>query len=285
MMAVLGAIGSVLLFLLKAVLILLGVILGLILLLILIPSSVYLVYENQQWLVSLRVLGIRFRVFPLPSWLERFLQGKEPQENTPQEKWQPQPKEEEPAQSPMEERASAEPKLQKEPPVEQAGEQPALQKQPIQQEPLKEPQAPPQGTKAEPQTQPVQSNSQKADSLPKPEPSAVEKVVALLKTATGAAKISMKGIWVSVWVRWPIQGKDPAATAISFGRWNGWVGGISAVLSNLMQFRLRKLDLIPDFAGEYQGKEKLQAKITASPLMFLIAGVWVLKELKNNKIL
>ncbi len=285
MMAILGAIGSVLLFLLKAVLVLLGIFLGLVLLLILIPVSVYIEYENKEYIVKLRLLGIQFQVYPIPKWAERFFHKPELEYHQPS---QPEQHQHETAQ-PMSDVHKGQPlNTQPEPPPKPQKEAVFEKKESIHETVIE----PPKQQPAKENPKPIQSVTidLKKEKIPpvkksEIEPSTIEKVVSLLKTAKGAVKIAMKGIWVSVWVRWPIQGKDAAKTAISFGRWNGWIGGICASLSNLMQFRLRKLDLIPDFAGEYQGKEKLQAKITASPLVLLIAGFWALKELKNNKIL
>ena len=282
MMAVLGAIGSILLFLLKTVLVLLGVFLGFGLLLIVIPLSIYVEYENKEYTVKIRVLGILFQVYPVPKWAKRFFQKSEPEYHQPS---QTEAHQEKPIQS-MPDLSEGQPtNTQSEPPPKPQKEVVLEKIEPVYESVKKPPKQPPQ-TQKKPVSNSIDLTKEKNPPVEKQkvEPSLIEKVVSLLKTATGAVKIAMKGIWVSVWVRWPIQGKDAADTAISFGRWNGWIGGICAALSNLMQFRLRKLDLIPDFAGEYKGKEKLRAKITASPLMFLIAGFWALKELKKNKI-
>ena len=277
MMAILAAVGGILLFLLKAILILLGVLVGLIVLFLIVPVSVDAVYEKQEYTVKVGLFGIPIQVYPVPGWLKRFLG-----EETEDEPEPPVTGTDAESQS-----ASMQTAQQQQPPKPQE-----VQKQ-SQQQPSNEPLSQPTPKKEQP--------SEKAETPPKAETATkeapaqkvekksasnidIQKILSILETANGAIARLMKGIWISLWIRWPIQGQDAADTAVSFGKWNARVGGICALLSNLMQFRLRQLDLIPDFQGEYQKQERVRVKLTASLILLCIALLWALNQLKKKKI-
>ena len=110
-----------------------------------------------------------------------------------------------------------------------------------------------------------------------------EKLLALLRTVRGGLRLLFKGIWVTVWIRWPIQAEDAARTALLYGKANAWIGGAAAVLAHLFQFRLRQLGLAPDFLGDKQGRGEVSCRITASLPVLAAAPVWTLVPLKKQK--
>ncbi len=266
MMAVLSAVGAVLLFLLKVIGILLGVLVALGLLFLLVPISVDVVYEHQEYVVHLVLFGIPIKLYPVPNWLKRLL-GLD-QEDTDETK-QPIPEPQQEKAAPVKEQA---------PSIEAKQDERPHTKTVAPEKPKEAVPAPPQ-PKEEPATQPGSKSSPSKRKID------FQQILSILETARGAIGIVMKGIWLSLWIRFPIRGQDAADTAVSFGKWNARIGGICALLSNLMQFRLRKLDLIPDFQGEYEGQERIRVKLTASIFVFCIAAIWTLIQLKQKKIL
>lgn len=111
-----------------------------------------------------------------------------------------------------------------------------------------------------------------------------EKLLVLLRTAKGGLRLLFKGIWITLWVRWPVRAEDAAQTALRYGRANAWIGGAAAVLAHLFQFRLRQLELAPDFLGDKQGKGEISCRITASLPVLAAAAVWTLVQLKKQKV-
>ena len=109
-------------------------------------------------------------------------------------------------------------------------------------------------------------------------------LLALLRTVRGGLRLLFKGIWVTVWIRWPIQAEDAARTALLYGKANAWIGGAAAVLAHLFQFRLRQLELAPDFLGDKQGRGEVSCRITASLPVLAAAAVWTLVQLKKQKV-
>ncbi len=111
-----------------------------------------------------------------------------------------------------------------------------------------------------------------------------EKLLALLRTAKGGLRLLFKGIWITVWLRWPVRAEDAAQTALRYGKANAWIGGAAAVLAHLFQFRLRQLELAPDFLGDKQGRGEVSCRITASLPVLAAAAVWTLVQLKKQKV-
>lgn len=257
---VLGFVCKLVLWLLLAVVVLL-------LLVLILPISVTLRYEKQMYSVKVRWLGISMQVYPVPSWIKKLSSKKQQSEPLQPEK-SPQ-KEKQPHTAGKREKSKSNP-LPSTPKVD-SPQQPNIQT---------EKQSPPSVQKIPP----TQEKAVPKPEMPKPSKDKVNKVAGILSAIRGPVALLLKGIWVSVWVRWPIQGTDAADTALSFGRWNGWIGGICATLSHVVQFRLRKLDLIPDFQGEYEGEEMVQLRITAILGMALVAAIFFLKRAKEESI-
>lgn len=275
MMAFLGAVGAAVWLVVRVLLVLLGIAVALVLLLVLIPVSVRLRYSQQSgFSVRVRVMGIPLRVWPLPAWLEKRLNSSEP-EQQPEESTPP---------------AQAAPPPQPAPPPsvpQPAPAQPAS-KQPPAPAPEGTEQGKPgsQGQPAEPAPPPRQPAAAPADAREKEEQmrQGTEKLLALLRTAKGGLRLLFKGIWITVWLRWPVRAEDAAQTALRYGKANAWIGGAAAVLAHLFQFRLRQLELAPDFLGAKQGRGEVSCRITASLPVLAAAAVWTLVQLKKQKV-
>ena len=56
------------------------------------------------------------------------------------------------------------------------------------------------------------------------------------------------------------------------------------MLAHLFQFRLRQLELAPDFLGDKQGRGEVSCRITASLPVLAAAAVWTLVQLKKQKV-
>ena len=85
---------AVLLTVAKVLLILLAVVLGLVLLVLLIPITVGLHFENGEFRVWLRLWFVKFGVFPVPGWLQKLIDrfaGGEKKEKHPRKKDEPAP--------------------------------------------------------------------------------------------------------------------------------------------------------------------------------------------------
>lgn len=94
--------------------------------------------------------------------------------------------------------------------------------------------------------------------------------------------MACKGIWVSLWVEWPVQGQDAADTALSAGRWNARAGGLCALAANLFQFRLRRLYFAPDFLGSYKQQGHIRLRVAASPVFLLAAAVVFFRQSRSE---
>lgn len=105
----------------------------------------------------------------------------------------------------------------------------------------------------------------------------------MLSAAGAAARVACKGIWVSLWVEWPVQGQDAADTALSAGRWNARVGALCALAANLFQFRLRRLYFAPDFLGSYKQQGHIRLRVAASPVFLLAAAVAFFRQSRSKQ--
>ena len=273
MTAVLAAVAAFLWLVIRILLTLLGVVLAL----VLIPVSVRLGYSQQKgFSTRVRVMGIPLRVWPLPGWLEKRLHASEEEVTS-----QPVPPESAPrpasGSEPSQPAAPAAPTPQTHAPAAaptaQENAAPSKAAAPAQSQP--EPSAAAQPSKE------VQPSRQKQEQQLH---SGTEKLLALLRTVRGGLRLLFKGIWVTVWICWPIQAEDAARTALLYGKANAWIGGAAAVLAHLFQFRLRQLELAPDFLGDKQGRGEVSCRITASLPVLAAAAVWTLVQLKKQKV-
>lgn len=268
MTAVLAAVAAFLWLVIRILLTLLGVVLALVLLLVLIPVSVRLGYSQQKgFSARVRVMGIPLRVWPLPGWLEKRLHASE--EDVPS---QPAPPESAPR--PASGSEPSQPAAPAAAPMAQENAAPSKTAAPTRSQPKSSAAA------AQPSKE-VQPSRQKQEQQLH---SRTEKLLVLLRTVRGGLRLLFKGIWVTVWIRWPIQAEDAARTALLYGKANAWIGGAAAVLAHLFQFRLRQLELAPDFLGDKQGRGEVSCRITASLPVLAAAAVWTLVQLKKQKV-
>lgn len=275
---------SIIGFLIKFVVGLLGVVLLLLILLLVVPISIVVRYEQKQIAVKVHIFGIRIPVYPVPKWIEKMMKKKEDALQEDMQKFE----EEQTASFEQNQKNDSRSSAQTEPTEKKTVDLPTEQNSSSTVQEVTVQETPPQKnrTNAEPVKEQPQEKSQSPSESPTmdktPKTSDIENILKMLSAGKGALAIIMKGIWLSLWVRLPVQGADAADTAISFGKWNGWIGGVCAVLSNIMQFRLCQLDLIPDFVGEYKDQEMVQVKLTAVLFVGILAGLFFLKEMKTK---
>lgn len=252
---------AVLLAVLKGIGILLLVLLVLLLLLLVVPVVIDAEYRPDAPRVRVCILGIPIRVWPKPWWLRRLTEGGEEEEPTPE----PAPQQPSPTPAP-------------------APSQPAPQESP--QPSPAQPASPPSGPS--PKSKPAPPPAQAAPTAPPPSQKLpgegkVSRLLHMLSAAGAAARVACKGIWVSLWVEWPVQGQDAADTALSAGRWNARVGALCALAANLFQFRLRRLYFAPDFLGSYKQQGHIRLRVAASPVFLLAAVVAFFRQSRSKQ--
>lgn len=255
---------AVLLAVLKGIGILLLVLLLLLLLLLVVPVVIDAEYRPDAPRVRVRILGIPIRVWPKPWWLRRLTERGEEEEPAPE----PAPQQPSPPPAPA-------------PAASQSAPAPASpQPAPAQTA------APPSGTppKSKPAPPPVQA----APTAPPPAQELpgegkVSRLLHMLSAAGAAARVACKGIWVSLWVEWPVQGQDAADTALSAAKWNARVGALCALAANLFQFRLRRLYFAPDFLGAYKEQGRIRLRVAASPVFLLAAAVAFFRQSRSKQ--
>jgi len=252
---------AVLLAVLKGIGILLLVLLILLLLLLVVPVVIDAEYRPDAPRVRVCILGIPIRVWPKPWWLRRLTERGEEDEPVPE----PAPQQPSPTPAP-------------------APSQPAPQESP--QPSPAQTAAPPSGPS--PKAKPAPPPAQAAPTAPPPSQKLpgegkVSRLLHMLSAAGAAARVACKGIWVSLWVEWPVQGQDAADTALSAGRWNARVGALCALAANLFQFRLRRLYFAPDFLGSYKQQGHIRLRVAASPVFLLAAAVAFFRQSRSKQ--
>lgn len=252
---------AVLLAVLKGIGILLLVLLVLLLLLLVVPVVIDAEYRPDAPRVRVRILGIPLRVWPKPWWLRRLTERGE---------------EEAPAPEPAPQNPSPPPAPAPTPsqPAPEASPQPA----PAQSAPSS--QTPPSGPPPKPASPPAQTPP---PSQELPGEGKISRLLHMLSAAGAAARVACKGIWVSLWVEWPVQGEDAADTALSAGRWNARVGALCALAANLFQFRLRRLYFAPDFLGSCKQQGHIRLRVAASPVFLLVAAVVFFRQSRSEQ--
>lgn len=70
-----------------------------------------------------------------------------------------------------------------------------------------------------------------------------------------------------------VHEEEASDTAIRFGQLQAAVGGVRAILENLIKIRYKTLVIIPDFAGQYATSPTFSCKVAACPVIMLIAGI------------
>lgn len=84
---------------------------------------------------------------------------------------------------------------------------------------------------------------------------------------------------------WPVHCEDAAETALAYGQTQAYFGGALAAFQNVVNLRVKQWDVIPDFAGEYKYRRYFYCKITATPLIMIIAAVYAFAHLKNGRVI
>lgn len=70
-----------------------------------------------------------------------------------------------------------------------------------------------------------------------------------------------------------VHEEEASDTAIRFGQLQAAVGGVRAILENIIKIRYKTLVIIPDFAGQYATSPTFSCKVAACPVIMLIAGI------------
>lgn len=262
---------AVLLAVLKGIGILLLVLLILLLLLLVVPVVIDAEYRPDAPRVWVCILGIPIRVWPKPWWLRRLTERGE---------------EEEPAPEPAPQKPSPTPAPAPSQPAPEASPQPAPAQTAAPPSAAPSSQMPPSGPS--PKAKPAPPPAQAAPTAPPPSQKLpgegkVSRLLHTLSAAGAAARVACKGIWVSLWVEWPVQGQDAADTALSAGKWNARVGALCALAANLFQFRLRRLYFAPDFLGSYKQQGHIRLRVAASPVFLLAAAVAFFRQSRSEQ--
>lgn len=242
---------AVLLAVLKGIGILLLALLVLLLLLLVVPVVIDAEYRPDAPRVRVYILGIPIRVWPEPWWLRRPAGRGEKEPPAPE----PAPHKPFPPPSPAPAPSQPAPEPVSPPPS------------PAQTAAPPSPQTPPPGPPPKSKPAPPPPSQEL------PGEGKVSRLLHTLSAAGAAARVACKGIWVSLWVEWPVQGQDAADTALSAGRWNARVGALCALAANLFRFRLRRLYFAPDFLGSCKQQGRIRLRVAASPVFLLAAAV------------
>ncbi len=117
-------------------------------------------------------------------------------------------------------------------------------------------------------------------------PIMLEDISTIIATATGAIKIIFKGIYFNkIRIFYPVYKENADQTAIYYGQLQAYVSATFACLQNILNLRFKSVKLVADFNNELSKNTYLSCKIYASPIILIIAGIYVFKELKANSIL
>ncbi len=117
-------------------------------------------------------------------------------------------------------------------------------------------------------------------------PIMLEDISTIMQAAKGAIKIIFKGIYFNkIRIFYPVYKEDAAQSAIYYGQLQAYVSATFACLQNILNLRFKSVKLVADFNNELSKNTYLSCKIYASPIIFIIAGIYVFKELKANSIL
>ncbi len=105
----------------------------------------------------------------------------------------------------------------------------------------------------------------------------IAELAGLLKPAAGAAGFLLRRIRFShVRVLLVAGGRDAAEVGINTGRLWQAVGAAGALVRQLWRPQVEELTVLPDFLGEYAGRERVSFRVTAMPVSALAAGILLL---------
>lgn len=104
----------------------------------------------------------------------------------------------------------------------------------------------------------------------------VEDVILLVKRIAAAVGAGMRWVLRGMWVHGvelviPVHAADAADTALNAARYEALVGGTRAVLESAVRVKYRRIVIVPDFAGVHREALHFSCKITAAPVIMLVA--------------
>ena len=109
-------------------------------------------------------------------------------------------------------------------------------------------------------------------------------LVRISTTAGGIMRLVFRVIRVrDVQLVLPVHDEDAAQTAIQYGQVQAWLGGIFGTLQNFLDFRLKQVDIIPDFAGSYKYRRYFYCKIMATPFIMMVAAIYAFTRLRAGR--
>lgn len=281
---------AVLLFLLKAIGILLLVLLFLVLLILIFPAWVHLKYEKGKFTAAVQILGFKYTVFPMKKRKRKKKQGAPPPSNaSPAEAQTQKPlaeasKEEkpQPAKTESAPHTSASPQTRSDidPNTEGKAQQGEKETPPVE----------------NPLTKPSTTDTDGVEKQPTPEQTKEQKkkfeltfskVISIISTATGAMKRVLRHLMVrDLQLFYAVHGKDPAKAAITFGRIHAGFYSALALLQNAVSVEADWIHIEPRFfQSENEEPVYFYCRIGERPLWMAIAGIWALIKLKREKVI
>ena len=285
---------AVVLLLLKAIGWLLLAVLALLAVVLLLPVTLELDYAQGQFTAKLKLLGLRFALYPRPPKKEKPVRPakkrprppkadrqKQPQPNPlpgqglssqpgGQQPAPPPPKEPSPVQSPG---APASQQHQTASPLGGQADQQKKAGQDTGQNTAKQKQKP----AAAPQSQPQESWVMRwlADG----------RLQSLIQTAGGAVRRLLWGLRIHhIRIAVPVHRRDAAATALGVGWARAALHSSLGILNNFFRLQFKQLDIWPDYTGEDAGREVFSCKVTGQLIIMVNIAIWALVQLKRQKV-
>ena len=108
----------------------------------------------------------------------------------------------------------------------------------------------------------------------------------ILATAGGFMRRVLAGLRVhGLKAYLPVCRETAAQTALGVGRVWAALGAALGVLQNFVRVQPGEVTVEPDYTGQRQGDASFSCKITAHLIIMVIAGLWALRRLKQQKII
>lgn len=282
---------------LKVVLWVLLVLLALLLIVLFLPITAEIKYTAQDGvLLKVGALFLRLQLFPSKPKKQRWWHRKqkpnaeatEPQkppqtaqpvtEQEPQVQPEAETKEHTKEQTPQPETAQSAPKQQPQPQPAATGQAAKTASEPANKQPNPKKQ------------KPVSKMNLKDVAKQEPVGKKLQFSLDLVKKFLPLAGTSMKRLLWSlrihhICINLPVHADDAAKTAIKVGQINAGLGAGFGVLQNFLRLRFGQTEIWPDYHGEHKQEAFFSCKITAQLYIMLIVGVWLLLQLRKEKII
>ncbi|MEG0763003.1 MAG: DUF2953 domain-containing protein [Oscillospiraceae bacterium] len=130
------------------------------------------------------------------------------------------------------------------------------------------------------QSQNVQNKKKKNKKL------TLDKIIGIISTAGGAIKIVLKGLFIKhIEIVLPIHEENPADTGIAYGKAQAYLGSTVATLEHFLHLSFKKINIIPDFTGEFKYTRYFYCNIWGTPFIIVIAAIYAFKRIYNEKLL